>query len=73
MGAHDNSHLGAVDVKHAVLSRLPQEVLGSVPEQCVEQLVVRVGHLWGTCIWRLVPARPVWLVALLVMYTVRIR
>ena len=40
VGAHGNSYLGAVDVKHAVLSMLPEEVLGRVPEQCTEQLMV---------------------------------
>ncbi|WIA18446.1 hypothetical protein OEZ85_009905 [Tetradesmus obliquus] len=39
VGAHGNSYLGAVDVKHAVLSMLPEEVLGRVPEQCTEQLM----------------------------------
>jgi hypothetical protein len=73
VGAHGNSYLGAVDVKHAVLSRLPQELLGSVPEQCVEQLMVSVGHMHDTCKRPLVPARPVWFVALLVIYNVHIR
>jgi hypothetical protein len=40
VGAHGNSYLGAVDVKHAVLSMLPQDVLNSVPEHCTEQLMV---------------------------------
>uniref|UniRef100_A0A383WL79 Uncharacterized protein n=1 Tax=Tetradesmus obliquus TaxID=3088 RepID=A0A383WL79_TETOB len=39
VGAHGNSYLGAVDAKHAVLSMLPEEVLGRVPEQCTEQLM----------------------------------
>lgn len=40
VGSHGNSYLGAVDIKHRVLSILPEEVLRSVPEHWVEVLWV---------------------------------
>jgi hypothetical protein len=49
LGAHGNSYLGAADVKHAVLSRLPEEVLRNVPEvlrNVPEPLVVSQKPLW---------------------------